>query len=92
MNAKYNKWFEETSVDPVRRRLAIAQFSRQRTVLVCCALVSSAAALVTLLTPAGPLLVFSAAMMWFGVARINSRRHALYLIDKKSGQNATPAA
>jgi len=63
LKSKYSKFFEETSVDAVCRRAAIAQFSKQRTILVCCALVSTAAALVTFLTPGGPFRVFSAAMM-----------------------------
>ncbi len=92
MNAEYNQWFEEVSRDSVLRRAAIAQFTRQRTILVCCASVSTVAALVSFLTPVGPLLVFVAASMWFGVGRIKSRRQVLLLLDKKPEQDATPAA
>ena len=87
MNTKYNSWFEETAADPTRRRAAIADYSKQRTILICCALVATAAAVAMYFTaarsPNSPaLLTFSAAMIWIGVVRIDSRRQALTLIDK----------
>jgi hypothetical protein len=89
MNTKYNKWFEETAADPVRRRAAIADYSQQRTVLICCALVATAATVAMFFTathsPNAPaLLTFSAAMLWIVVIRIDSRRQVLTLVEKFS--------
>ena len=86
MNTKYNKWFEETAADPVRRRSAIADFSRQRAMLIGCALGVTAAAVAMFFTatrsPNSPaLLACSAAMMWMLVVRIDSKRRVLTLID-----------
>jgi len=96
MNTKYNNWFKETAADPVRRRAAIGDYSRQRTVMICCALVASAAAVAMFFTathsPKSPaLLTFSAAMLWINVVRVDSRCQILTLLEKFS-QREKPAA
>jgi hypothetical protein len=96
MDTKYNKWFEETAADPVRRRAAIADFSKQRTILFCCALVMTACAAAICFTsthsPSAPaLLSFAAAMSWIGVFRVNSKRQILTLLEKFS-RDEKPAA
>jgi hypothetical protein len=89
MNTKYNKWFEETAADPVRRRAAIADFTKQRAILICCSLVVTAATVAMFFTatrsPNSPaLLTISSALMWFGVVRIDARRRVLTLVEKFS--------
>jgi hypothetical protein len=89
MNTKYSKWFEETAADPVRRRAAIVDFSKQRNVLICCALVATTATVAMFFTtprsPSSPaLLTISSALMWFGVVRIDARRQVLTLLEKLS--------
>jgi len=96
MNSKYSKWFEETAADPVRRRAAIADFSKQRIILICCALVVTAATVATFFSatrsPNSPaLLTISSALMWFGVVRIDARRQVLTLLEKFS-RDERPAA
>ena len=89
MNAKYNKWFEAIAADPVRRRAAIADFTRQRAILFCCALAMTACAVAMCFTPvrspgSPALLSFAAAMSWVGVVRVDSRRQVLTLLEKFS--------
>jgi hypothetical protein len=45
MNAKFNKWFAETQSDPVRRRAAIADYTKRYWSLFCCATVITLCAL-----------------------------------------------
>jgi hypothetical protein len=88
MNTKYNKWFDETA--------AITDYSKQRAIMICCALVASAAAIAMFFTStqspkSQPLLTFSAAMLWINVVWVDSRRQVLTLLEKFS-QNEKPAA
>ena len=87
MSTKYSKWFEETAVDPTRRRAAISDYSKRRTILICCALVVTVCALVTFFpTPQSPkgtaALTFAAAMMWISCARVGSDLRTLKLLDR----------
>ena len=96
MNTKYNKWFEETAADPVRRRAAITDLSKQRLILFCCALGMTACAGAMFFTstrsPSSPaLLSFAAALSWIGVVRVDSRRQVLTLLEKFS-RDEKPAA
>ena len=97
MNTKYNKWFEETAADPIRRRAAITDLSKQRTILFCCALVMTGCAFTMFFTstrsPNSPaLLSFAAALLsWIGFIRVDSRRQVLTLLEKFS-QDEKPAA
>jgi hypothetical protein len=93
---KYSQWFEETAADPVRRRAAIADLSKQRTILICCALVATAATVAMFFTatrsPNSPaLLTISSALIWFGVVRIDAKRQVLTLLEKFS-RDEKPAA
>ena len=97
MVTKYNKWFEMTAADPVLRREAIADYSKRRTILFCCALVSSACALMMWFTPThnpnSPVLLgLSAALLWIVYSRIASHLWTLKMLDKVSdnkGEKAT---
>jgi hypothetical protein len=87
MNTKYKKWFEQAAFDPAHRRAAIAGFTRQRTILFCCAVVMTACALFICLTPtrspSSPIFLdFSAVMMWFIFFRVDSQRRVLTLLDQ----------
>ena len=96
MNTKYNKWFEETAADPVRRRAAIADFSKQRFILFCCALGMTACAVAMFFTttryPNSPsLLAVSAALTWIGFVRVDARRQVLTLLEKFCRDEQPPA-
>ena len=96
MFTKFNKWFDETAADPVRRHAAIAYFSKQRSILIGCALVVTACAATMFFTTtrspsSPPLLVVSAALMWIIVMRVSCWRRVLTLIDKFS-KDEKPAA
>jgi len=96
VNTKHDKWFEETAADPIRRRAAIADYSKQRMVLICCALVSTAAAIAMFFTPthspnSPALLAFSATMLWIIVVRVDSRRQILTMLEKFN-QDKKPSA
>jgi len=96
MNTKYNKWFEETAADPVRRRTAITDLSKQRTILFCCALIVTGCAVGMCFTStrssiSPTLLSFAAAMSWVGVFRVDSRRQVLTLLEKFN-RDEKPAA
>jgi hypothetical protein len=96
MNTKYKKWFEETAADPIRRRAAITDLSKQRIILFCCALVMTGCAVAMCFTttrsPSSPaLLSFAAAMSWVGVVRLDSKRQVLTLLEKFS-RDEKPAA
>jgi hypothetical protein len=87
MSTKYTKWFEETAADPTRRRAAISTYSKRHILLICCALVMTGCALVTLFpTPQNPkataALIFAAAMMWSSCARVGSDLRTLKLLDR----------
>jgi hypothetical protein len=96
MNTKYNKWFEETAADPIRRRAAITDLSKQRIILFCCALVMTASAVTIFCSaPHNPkgeaAIAFAAALSWIGVVRVDSRRQVLTLLEKIS-RDEKPAA
>jgi hypothetical protein len=87
MFTKYTKWFEETAADPVRRRAAIADYSKRRTILICCALVATVCAFATFFpTPQSPkgtaALTFAAAMMWISCGSVGSNLRTLKMMDK----------
>jgi hypothetical protein len=87
MNTKYTKWFEETAADPIRRRAAICALSKQRIILICCALVTTAATIEMFFTatysPNSPaLLTISSALIWMGIVRIDARRQVFTLLEK----------
>jgi hypothetical protein len=90
MVTKYTKWFEETAADPVRRRAAIGDYSRRRTILICCAFVATGCALATFYpTPQSPkgtaALTFAAAMMWILCSRVGSDLRTLKKLDRILG-------
>jgi hypothetical protein len=95
MKTTYTKWFEETAADPVRRRAAIADLSKQRIILICCALASTAATIAMFFTatrsPNSPaVLTVSSALIWFGVVHIDARRQVLTLLEKFSRDEKLP--
>ena len=90
VNTKYDKWFEETAADPIRRQVAIAELSKQRLMLFCCALGITACAVFMFFTstrsPSSPaLLTVAAALSWIGVVRVDSKCKVLTLLEKFSG-------
>jgi hypothetical protein len=98
MNTKYKKWFEQAALDPARRRVAIAGFTKQRTILFCCAVVITVCDLMICLTPARSpsppaLLGFSAVMVWFTFFSVDSQRCVLTLLDQfDNDRDEKPAA
>ncbi len=98
MNAKYNKWFEQAALDPVHRRVAIADFTKQRAILFVCAVLITICDLLMTLTPthspSSPvLLAFSAVMIWYIFFRVDSRHRVLTLLDQFDKSRAEkPAA
>jgi len=97
MNTKFNEWFEQAAADSIYRRVAIADLTKQRTIMFCCAIVITICALAICLTPTRSpnspiLLCFSAILTWFGFFRVDSNRRVLKLIDqlyKKSDEKTT---
>jgi len=95
MNTKFNKYMAEAAADPLRRRAAIANFTRQHTVLFWCALVVTASALVMRFTPAYnqkalTLLSLGAVLMWLVVFRIDSHRRTLLRLDQNDQAKDKP--
>jgi hypothetical protein len=91
MNTKYNKWFEQTVADPVRRRAAIADFTKRRIFLFLCASAVTICALLILVvgtrhSAADILLLIGASFSWIGVGRISSQLHKLERADQISGE------
>ena len=89
MNTKYKKWFEQAALDPVQRRVAIAGFTKQRAIFLCCAVVITVCDLMICLTSthsssSPALLAFSAVMIWFIFFRVDSQRRVLTLLEKFS--------
>jgi sorbitol-specific phosphotransferase system component IIBC len=87
MFTKYNKWFEQTAADPTRRRAAIADFTKRRAILFCCALVITGSALAMFFTatrnPTSAVLEsFAAFMSWITVISISSDLRVLQLLDQ----------
>jgi hypothetical protein len=87
MSTKYTKWFEETAADPTRRRAAISDYSKRRTILICCALVITGCAAATYFPTPHSLkgtaaLTFAAAMSWISCARVGSNLRTLKLLDR----------
>jgi len=97
MNTKFNKWFEQTATDPTRRHAAIADFTKRRAILFCCALVITAGALAmyfagTRNSSSLILECFAAFMSWIVVIRIGSHLRILKLLEQFSGRDERPAA
>jgi hypothetical protein len=96
MFTKYNKWFEETAADPARRRAAIADFSKRRTILFCCALMSTICTLAMFFTSTNSLIqalmCLSAFLSWFVVLSLGSDLRALKLVDRFFSRREKPAA
>jgi hypothetical protein len=88
MSTKYTKWFEETAADPTRRRAAISDYSKRRTILICCALVITGCAVATYFpalhsSPKGSAaLTFAAALSWISCARVGSDLRTFRLLDR----------
>ncbi len=87
MKTKFNQWLEQEAADPVRRRAAMADFTRRRTVLFGCALVVTVCALMMHFTPTrnpnSPTLAsLSAVLLWLVVFRLDFHRRALALADR----------
>jgi hypothetical protein len=87
MNTKSNKWFEQAAADPAHRRAAIADFTKQRAILFCCAVAITVCALIICLiptqSPSSPtLLSFCAVMSWLIFFRVDSNRRVLTLLDR----------
>ena len=97
MNTKFNRWFEQTAADPVLRRAAIADFTKRRAIIFCCALVITAGVLAMCFTtthnPSSPILEsFAAFMSWIVVIRIGSHLRVLKLLEQFSSRDEKPAA
>jgi hypothetical protein len=87
MNNKFNKWFEQTAADPARRRAAIADYTKYRVILFCCAVVITGCALDMFFTgtrhPSSVVVEsFAACMSWIVVVRVSSTRRVLKLLDQ----------
>jgi hypothetical protein len=98
MNTKFNQWFEQAAADPVRRHTAIANLTKQRTILFCSAIVVTSCVLLFCFTPtqsaSTPALGgFGAVMTWFIFFRVDSHRRVLTLLDHFSkDRDAKPLA
>jgi nitrate/nitrite transporter NarK len=98
MNTKFNKWFEQAATDPTHRRVAIADLTKQRTILFYCAVAITVCALIICFTPtrnsgAPSFTGFSAVLIWFAFFRVDSNRRALKLIEQFYNKNdAKPTA
>jgi hypothetical protein len=92
MFTKFDKWFAETAADPARRRAAIADYSKRRTLLFWCAVASSVCALaffaVSIFATSksgdagGASLGFSAAVMWMIGMKTDSDLRMLKMFDQ----------
>ena len=98
MKTQFSKWFEQAAEDPARRRAAIASFTKQRNILLCCALVPTVCALMISFTPTRSpntpaLMGFGALLTWIIVFRVDSHRRVLTLLDGFSkDRDAKPTA
>jgi len=88
MSTKYTKWFEETAADPTRRRAAIADYSKRRTILICCAAVVTVSAVASYFpdlhsSPKGSAaLTFGAALSWITCVLVGSDLRTLKMVDR----------
>ncbi len=93
MFTKFDKWFAETAADPARRRAAIADYSKRRTILFWCAVASSLCALAVFAISifstskhgdAGGVagMGFSAAILWIIAMKFDSDLRMLKMYDQ----------
>jgi hypothetical protein len=97
MNTKYKAWFEQTAADPARRRVAIADFTKRRAILFCCALVITGCAVAMAFTAtrqsSSPVVEsFAAFMSWIVVIQVSSDLRVLRLLEQFSGRDETLSA
>jgi len=97
MNTKYNEWLEQAAADPTRRRVAIADYTKLRAILFCCALLMTGCALAMFFTatrsPYSPVVEsFAAMMIWFVVMRVSSTLRVLKLLEHFSSRDEKPVA
>jgi len=97
MNTKYTKWFEQTAADPARRRVAIADYTKRRAILFCCALIITGCAVAMAFTTtrhaSSPVVEsFAAFMSWIVVIRVSSDLRVLKLLDQFSSRDERPSA
>jgi len=94
MSAICDKRLEQAAADPAQRRAAIADFTRQRFVLFCCALVLTVGAVAMRFTPTrsphtAQLIAIGAVLLWIVVFRVVAHLRALTEMDRG---NKTPDA
>jgi hypothetical protein len=84
MFKKYDEQFERTAADPIRRRAAIGDLSRRRTILFWCALVISACAIVGSFSGRSAMagLCFAAAVQWSILFKFESELRLLRVIER----------
>ena len=90
MFAKQDAEFDKIAADPIRRRAAIADFSKRRSIIGICAMVISACVVLELWcgskTPAGGVVaaggVFAAAVNWSICFKMESDLRLLRAIDR----------
>ena len=97
MNTKYNQWFEQAAADPSRRRVAIADYTKRRAILFCCASLITGCALAMFFTATrssfSPVVEsFAAFMSWFVVLRVSSTLRVLKLLEHFSSRDEKPSA
>ena len=93
MFTKHDEEFAEIAADPARRRAAIADFSKRRTLIFWCASFVSLLAFVSILVSksAGVGLVFFAATQWVLVFKVDSDLTLLRVIDRLHRDEKTGA-
>ena len=98
MFKKQDDNFDEMAADPVRRRATIANLSRSRTLIGCCALVISVCAIVGVSVGGkgaalGVLGVFAAAVNWSVCFKLESDLRLLRAIERlHKGTDEKPMA
>jgi hypothetical protein len=94
MFKRYDEQFQRTATDPLRRRAAIGDNSRRRTILFWCALVSSVCAVVGSFTGKSAMagLYFAAAVQWGICFKCESDLRLLGAIERlHAGGNDKPS-
>jgi len=92
MNTKFNKWFEQAASDPSHRRIAIAELTKQRTILFCCSIAITVCDLtICFIPPHNPntllLLAVGMTLSWFAFFRADSNYRVLKLIEQFYNKN-----
>jgi hypothetical protein len=92
VKTEHTKWFEQTAFDPDRRRAAIADLTKRRNIVFCCALVVTGCAFAMFLShnanPKSPIVEsFAAFMLWIPVIRWNSDLRVLKLLEQFPGRD-----